>query len=229
MQEVIDILNMNHVNYAILRNYENLLDDEIYMDGHGDVDLICEDSNQIAKLLNVYFSKTHTIRGEGDRTHYYIYINNIKVSLDLRHIGDDYYCRKWEKDMLDRSILYNGFNVLSPKDHFYTLIYHAIFQKKELSKDYKKRLKKMGISLGINMEVSTTSFFVNLLENYMKLYNYHYCYAVDKYVPLKKKHIQDKSLLVMNYYRFYQHKKFELKISFIEMLVHIYHLTLKRK
>ena len=34
---------------AILRNYDNLLDDEIYMGGHGDVDLICEDSTVFAK------------------------------------------------------------------------------------------------------------------------------------------------------------------------------------
>lgn len=51
MQEVINNLLEKQINYAILRNYENLLEDDIYMDGHGDVDLICSDGRLTAKAM----------------------------------------------------------------------------------------------------------------------------------------------------------------------------------
>lgn len=229
MREVIDLLNSNKVNYAILRNYGNLLDDEIYMDGHGDVDVICEDSKEIVKILDAYSQSSHEMDGLGNGTHYYIYINEKKVSLDLRHIGDDYYCREWEENMLMNRVLYNGFYVLSPQDHYYTLIYHAIFQKKEFSEEYRERLKGMGQALGQEIPVASIDFFVTILEKYMKRYNYKYQYSLDRYVPFNKKYIKDKSLFVKNLYRFYEHKKFELYVRMIEIMVSIYHVTFKRK
>jgi len=228
MQEVIDILQTNAVNYAILRNYENLLDDEIYEAGHGDVDIICENSKQIINILDAYSQNSHQIDGMGDGTHYYIYINQKRVSLDLRHVGDDYYCRKWEIALLNRSVLHNGFKVLEPKDYFYTLIYHAIFQKKEFSQEYRNRLTKMGEKLGINSGLGTIASFVSILEKYMTVHGYKYNYPVDRYVPLKRKYIQDKSLFAMDYHRYYQHTKFEIKVKLIEYMVYIYHLTIKR-
>jgi len=228
MKEVIDLLHANNINYAILRNYENLLDNKIYMDGHGDVDMICANSKEIIEVLGAYSQSTQRIDGHGDGTHYYIYVNNQQVSLDIRHIGDGYYCSNWQRDMLNRKVLFNGFYVLSPEDYFHTLIYHAIFQKQRFSEEYNNKLINMGKNLGLNITSKEIGFFVEILEKYMKKHHYTYLYPIDKYVPLKREYIQDKSLFVLHYKRYFQHLIFQLRVKFIELLVYLYHKTLKR-
>lgn len=217
--EVFDLLNHHKINYAVLRNYDNLLDDDIYMDGHGDVDLICEDSAVFAKVLHAFPQEFHVKNGEPDGTHYYIYLKGKYVSLDLRHIGDGYYCEKWEKEMLERRVLYNGFYVMNEEDYFYTLIYHAIYQKPSLSIEYQKRLTKMAENLNLDSGSNQSSDFISLLETYMRNNNYRYQYPKDKYVPFKKEHIQDKSLLDFHFQDYFKNSVFHSKIALIEFLV----------
>lgn len=227
IQDVITLLNISSVAYAVLRNYDNLLEDDIYMDGHGDIDLICADSRKLASILNAIDHPGHVKNCQGNGTHYLIYINNIEVSLDLRHIGDGYYCEKWEQEILERRREHNSFYVLSEEDYFYTLIYHAIFQKHYFSKNYRFRLRKMGEGLGIKIQDNSIEFYVSLLEKHMRQNHYHYEYPKDKYVPLKRQHIQDKSLFVMHYSRYFEHILFETKINTIKSLVEIKHKFLK--
>src|SRR5690554_42612 len=228
IHQVIARLNSSTVAYAILRNYDNLLEDELYMEGHGDIDLICEDSRKLAPDIGALDHPGHVRNGEGNGTHYIIYINGVEVSLDLRHIGDAYYCEQWERDMLLRRKLHNGFYVLSKEDYFYTLIYHAIFQKDTFSEDYQRRLKKMGEDLGVEIKNNSISFYVNLLEKHMKQHDYHYEYPVDKYVPLKRKYIQDTSLLKFHFSRYIEHVRFETKVKLIEVMVKMKHKILNR-
>ena len=47
-QEVINILNASGAPYLVLRNFDNLLEKEMYQDGHGDVDMLVADSRQVA-------------------------------------------------------------------------------------------------------------------------------------------------------------------------------------
>ncbi len=44
IEEFFSALNAAGINYLVLRNYENLLKPEIYVDGHGDIDLLCDNS-----------------------------------------------------------------------------------------------------------------------------------------------------------------------------------------
>ena len=89
-QEVINILNASGAPYLVLRNFDNLLEKEMYQDGHGDVDMLVADSRQIVDILK---AQTYSSHGD-DGTHYWIQIDGKKVSLDLRYVGDGYYCEK---------------------------------------------------------------------------------------------------------------------------------------
>lgn len=229
MMDVFNLLNQEKVNYVVLRNYDNLLDDDIYMSGHGDVDLMCDDSTVFAQVIGALPQKFHVKNGKHDKTHYYIYLKNNYVSLDLRHIGDGYYCEKWEKEILERKVFYNGFYVMSKKDYFYTLIYHAIFQKPFLSNDYKSRLAEMAKNLNLNIKNVSTSDFISLLESYMRENNYRYQYPLDKYVPFNKKYIQDKSLMDFHFGPYLKNTIFHSKIKAIELLVKIKHTFLSLK
>lgn len=86
IQEIFDTLNRSSVNYVILRNYESLSDTKIFMDGHEDIDLLCDNISLVKKLLN-----TRKIYKFPGRNSYTIRFNNIKIQIDIRYIGDGYY------------------------------------------------------------------------------------------------------------------------------------------
>ncbi len=219
-KEVIDILNNNDIEYLILRNYDNLLNKEMYMDGHGDVDMLVSDSKLVKDLLN---AETYPIHGD-DGTHYYIIVENKKVSVDLRHVGDGYYCTKWEQDMLERRVLNNGFYVMCPEDYFYSLIYHAVLQKPRFSDEYKRRLEQMASNIGVTIPGNQTAKdYICKLDTYMKTHGYKYTYPKDIFVPLHKK-ILDPQLIDSNLKLALAHWKFDTKCAMIEFAVKCKHL-----
>lgn len=220
--DVFDILHKNNVSYLVLRNYENLLEPVFYVEGHGDLDLLCADSQEIVRLLNAQTDRKDQFPFKGDGIHYFIYVGNERVSLDLRYIGDDYYCQKWEKDLLKSRIIYCGFYVMDPESYFYTLIYHSILQKTSFSEEYLSRLSKMAKTLGINISQYSEYGFMKVLESYMRRKGYVYTYPVDFLVPARF-YLASRDLLNMNRKRFLRHRIHWLKIRMIEILVWLKH------
>ena len=136
VEQMFYILN-NCVNYAILRNYETL-PDEIYINEHNDIDLICDSKENVAYALNaIKAQESHY------RVQYYVKVEDKIANFDLRYIGDKYYDEELEEDML-KSRVFNkkGFYTLSDEYYFYTLLYHALIHKREISTDYIKKLNE---------------------------------------------------------------------------------------
>lgn len=228
IKEVIELLNKSNVPYLILRNYENLLNDEIYVSGHEDIDLLCEKSEDIVRVLNAEQSDFHKKGIVKDRTHYYIYIADKKVDLDLRHCGDGYYCEKWERDMLRTCVLFNGFYVPNKIDYFYSLIYHAVLQKKVLSEEYLDRLWTMAEELQIPLKTKEELTFIKELENFMSKRGYNFTYTSDFYIPLQFQKV-NRQMVVTDCKLQLQHFLFHSKVHLIEVLVKVKHLLLNKK
>src|SRR3989304_4092278 len=55
----------------------------------------------------------------------YVAIGGRDVSVDIRFVGDCYYCEQWERDMLSRRVRAGGFFVANNENLFYSLLYHA--------------------------------------------------------------------------------------------------------
>lgn len=228
--EVVNMLNKNNISYVILRNYDNLYTPDLYLTGHGDIDIMCDNPRVLAKVLGA----TACSKDVKDDTHYAICIYDKPVSLDLRHIGDGYYCAEWEVMMLkNRRLHENGFYILSHKDQFYSLIYHAIFQKREIGRDYLNLLQTYARELMLDLdtcnEENIIKSLVYHLESYMQENNYYYCYAKDKTVPLIVKNIANIELLRKDYDLMWKHWLFEMKIQSIEFAVKVKHLLLNGK
>ena len=227
IQSFIDALNHSGVAYLVLRNYENMLSPELYMDGHGDIDLLCADSRLLAEKVGAK-TYTHKVREVcDDGVHYYVLIAGQQVSLDLRFVGDGYYCKKWQQEMLDRRVLKDGFYVMSEQDYLYSLIHHAILQKRSFSNEYRSRLTEMCNRLHVIMKDDSAQSFIQLLESYMAEHGYTYVYPRDTFVPLNTRYITS-SLLEPNASLAFQHWKFDTKVAFIELLVKVKH-SLYRK
>lgn len=205
--ELFTKLNAVNAKYLVLRNYENLLDPKIYVGGHGDIDMLCENSQDIAKILN---AKSY---GKDDGTHYFVLINGERAYLDLRHIGDDYYCEKWEKDLLNNRVHHECFYVMNNEDYFYTLVFHAILQKKKFSEEYRNRLTDMANALGIDAGNCQENDFLRLLMDHMKEKGYVFRYSKDPMIP-QRFHLVDRKMIDRDWNVYWSHIWFSLRLVY---------------
>lgn len=149
----------NCIKYAIIRNYESL-PDEIYVNEHNDIDIICESYENAAYVLNA-----EKVFQENYRVHYKVKVENKIAYFDLRYIGDEYYYYKLEKNIIkNRKYNEKGFFVISDEEYFYGLIYHALIHKPQFSEDYKNRLKQMN---NMNIKLETEKDYINILEKWL--------------------------------------------------------------
>lgn len=202
---VIKALNDNKAVYLILRNFENLLNEEIYVGGHEDIDILCQSSDEIIVILGAISN-----RPKEDKTHYHIFINNNRVNLDLRSVGDGYYCTRWQEDMLHNRKVNCGFYVMNEIDYFYSLIYHAIIQKRIFTEEYRQRLTDMSKKMGLHQNEYTKEEFIKELEKFMKFNSYTFDYTRDPSIPLQFSLVSN-SLIRFHMLRFVKRKLFIIK------------------
>ena len=222
ISELFEQLNAGGINYLVLRNYENLLEPEMYLDGHGDVDLLCDDALSVVKLIDAQAAGPRAKSSWGDGIHYCAYVAGQRVTLDLRQVGDGYYCKKWEQELLERKVRHECFYVMSDEDYFYTLIYHAILQKRTFSDEYRLRLEGMSRRLGLEQKDYSQLGFISILEKHMMENGYVYTYSHDHMVP-NRFSLVDRSLVQGDRGLWWKHFRFEANVAVIEWLVRIKH------
>jgi hypothetical protein len=132
-------------NYVMLRNFEWI------PDGYpgNDIDLLCYDPAAVLSSINGLQSKIDS-RAAQCR----IVVSGKRIPVDISFVGDGYYDSAWQKDILDSSVLYNNL-VRTPRvDHlFFSLLYHATFQKHNISEKYVTRLEELGDQLKLPRKV----------------------------------------------------------------------------
>jgi len=217
-------LNQAGINYLVLRNYENLLQPEMYLDGHGDIDLLCDDAASLVQAAGAKPCPPKSTAVKDDKIHYRIHVGGQPVSLDLRQVGDGYYCQRWGRDLLQHRVRHECFYVMNDEDYFFTLAYHAILQKRSLSDEYRARLGKMAQRLGVKLETCTERNLVSLVEAHMREKGYSYTFTVDRMVPNRYWLIKDKGLIDMDYRLWWNHLKFDMKVAAIGLMVKAKHM-----
>jgi|GEM_PF-938955 len=165
LEQVFDVLNMTE-DYVVLRNFDPL-PDKYYADNHGDIDLLVGryDSSRYALNATPVFSEAH-------RVHNKIIVNNAEVFLDIRYVGDKYYCSGWESNILAEKEVYNGVNIPNKHNLFYTLLYHALIHKPSVAIDYIKTLDSINSQINevggaITKKWITSNSSKKLLAEYM--------------------------------------------------------------
>lgn len=123
IDEIFAALNSAECNYVVMRNFECFEQGHVFVNGHDDIDLLCDDIKKIKKILDVRKRFLFPMINS-----YYILFNDLIVHVDIRFVGDGYYDLNWQKDMLKNKILYhNKIYVPDYENYFYSLIYHAMF------------------------------------------------------------------------------------------------------
>lgn len=161
--------------YVVLRNWEAYFDD-LFLPGHGDIDLLCSKKDRKRILREAGAVRRSNIFNQWN---FWVFIEGRLVKFDLRVEGDGYYDRKWERDMLSsRRYDGRGFYCLEPEQYFYSLVYHAAYQKREFAQDYIERLSEMAEG------VCDADGLKKDLEQYMISRGYKYSYVCNPSVYL---------------------------------------------
>lgn len=165
-------LKQSKIRYAILRNWEGFYSD-LLVKGHNDIDVLCKTEKDKKAIIRIFGAK-HI--GDPYFGKYVFYISDKEFYLDLRIVGDGYYCRKWEIQMLKTKVLdEKGFYKLNNENYFYSLLYHALIHKNHMADNYKKILINLkGNRFLENQEEALLSF--------MNQKKYYYSISYDKFV-----------------------------------------------
>ena len=158
--------------YLIMRNWEGFYDD-ILIEGHNDIDVLCANARSRDQIVAAFSAKD--IAGNG--FHYSFLYKGMDVTLDTRIVGDGYYDINWQKEMIANRVKNPlGFYVMTDEDYFYSLAYHAIYQKKDgLSDEYRIRLGEMKPECQDYKQED----FIRILHEHMLQHGYFYTHTVD--------------------------------------------------
>lgn len=161
--------------YLVIRNHEGFYN-SILLDNHADIDILCEkkDRKEIIKILDALPRLKRK-----DSIHYKILVSSEYIPIDIRVVGDGYYDKNWESQML-RSREYDsrGFYHMNSDDYFWSLLYHALYHKGKLSSEYRNRLESFKPEL---FPATDNELEIKLLD-FMKTHDYYYSIAKDRYL-----------------------------------------------
>lgn len=189
--------------YVIMRNAEVLLVPNSQIGKHADIDILCENPQLLANHLGA------SPKFANDIIHYTIKVSGKTVDLDLRRVDDGYYPTAWATAMLSRSTYRNGVYSLCPYDDFYSLLYHALLQKRVIANDYIKRFRQGAKLRGLDF--SSIKLMMTELEAFMECNRYKFTYPSDPSVPLLTQRINNKQLINKDYPRQWAHFKYRCK------------------
>lgn len=131
--------NIRDFNYLIIRNFEQF-PDALVSDNHGDIDILCLNKNDLISAIGAKGNSVYR-----DNYHFLVDIGGRSVELDIREVGDGYFCDLWSEEMLAGKVLTkNLFYTMNSNDYFYSLAYHCAIQKGIISEQYYELLKDIG-------------------------------------------------------------------------------------
>ncbi|KAJ1466289.1 hypothetical protein T484DRAFT_1756760 [Baffinella frigidus] len=178
-REMFQHLDLMDVPYALLRNFEN---GPIPPDAHPDIDLLIGTLNPACRIMDR--SSIPCFHNTQNQGLYGVSLGGLKVKLDIRVVGDNYYDPNWAREMLERRVRSGFIWTLSPEDHFYGLLYHVLVQKNKIARDYPPKMCSMAKSLGIDISrCNHRSDLLKLLVTWMRRHNYQFVRPSDLNVP----------------------------------------------
>ena len=172
LQDVFHELNKHpKLKWVVMRNFEDM-PDNITIDEHLDVDLLVSDYYLVKTILDGTSATNNRYEDGKYRILNNVTINKKKVLFDFRSVGDNYYDKKLQQDMLNTRIKHpNGFYIPNKEMHLYSLIYHAIIHKSKISSTYLKVFKQYGLK---DSEINKKNL-KNKLDIWLQQKGYSYC------------------------------------------------------
>lgn len=186
IEQLFDAMN-NALDYCVLRNTEDI-NKEFSPAIHGDIDILVKNQKDAIRIMCA--AKVHT---ESYRVCYKVLVADKETFFDIRYVGDGYYPKKWEDDILRsrEKIKQDGIElyVMSSTQQYYTLLYHVYLQKQSVAMDYPQKLAEYASR--VNLEYANDIKVVTAqLGAYMSQNQYKYEFPCDLAVGINWKNIR---------------------------------------
>jgi len=181
LKDLFDILRSSNVKYLVLRKFETL--PMSFLEGDHDIDILCESINEIVLTTGA------TKRNEGISA-FCLYISGIKTDFDIRYIGDNYLDSQWARNALNNRKCNNGVFIMDDENQLFTIIYHCLTQKNNISDYYSDKIATISMRLFGNKLPNADTELCLYLARYMTSNAYGYIKPKDISVIQNKNNIQ---------------------------------------
>lgn len=143
-EELFKILNYT-CDYVVLRNFNNL-EKQLHSE-HPDIDIMVYNKEFVVNMLNAKKTSSNS-----HRVQYSVLVEDKNINFDIRYVGDNYYDKFWQIDILENKVMHKkGFFVPNNMHHFYSLVYHALIHKRNVSDDYNDQFINLAQKININL------------------------------------------------------------------------------
>ena len=178
--------NVAGLDYAVIRNAEEIAD---IVAGRkiGDIDLLVNDYFRFkgavgAKSFKHKYPLSNIKLGpaleyEGYKVAGRVRIGGREITVDIRHLGDGYYDRRWQEEMLKGAVQDGAIRVLDKETQFFALLYHALAHKQALPEKYRALLNAQARQNGApppRADQYSDAEFWDILDTYMRQNGYSY-------------------------------------------------------
>jgi predicted Ser/Thr protein kinase len=178
------------LDYVVLRNFDDLVENRA--NPISDIDILVNDFYLFKRVSGAIGYKHKRNRKSGPAHEYggykvaaHISISGHEIAVDIRFVGDDYYCKKWEKDMLASPVRLGGILVPGSVNLFYSLLYHALVHKRSVSHQYRQILSRLASTIGHEGELAQSDELLwTWLDEFIKSNGYEYVRPKELSIPL---------------------------------------------
>ena len=188
----------SQLNHSSLSSLKNRLNKEkklkyIFLrdkgDKNGDIDVLCNnyflfkrsiDGQSFKhKNLNILSNSGDPYEDYGFKVSNFARIRKKEIFFDIRSVGDNYFCKNWQINLIKNRVKQLNYFTLNKKDKLYSIIYHIVYHKGYIDKKYLKFLK-------INLKKDDISFYFlkNLIDKYLVQKNYLFTRPEDLTIPI---------------------------------------------
>lgn len=177
VKELLDAIKAEE--YVFLRNTNEINENFSETD---DWDILCSDINAFVSKINA--KSLNQKNAEEKVYNYYTTVNNKRLLIDIREIGDGYYDAAWEQDMLNRKAEYKDYYILDDENQKYSVLYHCLFQKRS------DKVAKYKDYITDNFSVWDIQYNIKQLVEFMRIHQYSYVKPKDSWVYLNDENIK---------------------------------------
>jgi hypothetical protein len=172
--------NEKKLKYIFLRNI---------FDKNGDIDVLCNNYYLFKQLvdgqsfkkknLNIISNSGDPYEDYGFKVSNFVKVKNKEVCFDIRSIGDNYFDKKWQNNLLKKRIKKSNYFTLKNEDKLYSLVYHIVYHKGYIDKKYIKFL-----NLNLKKDNIKLNFLKSFIDKYLEQNNYNVTRPNDLTIPI---------------------------------------------
>ena len=190
LTEFFDKLNSTPgLEYVIMRNFDHY-PEKVIVDEHTDIDILVNDYFLFKRVAGGKNRKQPSLEDGGYKVANLVIFGDMEVTVDTRHFGDNYYDLQWQKNIMNTRVQHKGFWVMDSENHCYSLLYHGLVHKPQVSETYRRTLPLLFNKIGLDIDdikVRDDYFLWELLDNYMNVMGYKYVEPNEISIPCNPK------------------------------------------